>query len=67
MDSSRTVKRRAGTWPRRWLGIVLSLVLALGTLGLIAPAAHAEGAVVGITKAITVSYTHLTLPTSDLV
>ena len=52
MDSSRTVKRRAGTWPRRWLGMVLSLVLALGTLGFTAPAAHAEGAVVGITKAI---------------
>jgi len=52
MNSSRTVKRRAGTWPRRWLGIVLSLVLALGTLGFIAPAAHAEGAVVSITKAI---------------
>ena len=32
--------------------MVLSLVLALGTLGLTAPAAHAEGAVVGITKTI---------------
>lgn len=52
MDSSRTVKRRAGTWPRRWLGMLLSLVLALGTLGLTAPAARAAGAVVGITKAI---------------
>ena len=52
MDSSRTVKRRAGTWPRRWLGMLLSLVLALGTLGLTAPAAHAAGAVVGITKTI---------------
>ena len=44
MDSSRTVKRRAGTRPRRWLGMLLSLVLTLGTLGLAAPAAHAAAA-----------------------
>ena len=49
MDSSRTVKRRAGTWPRRWLGMLLSLVLTLGTLGLAAPAAHAAATHVSAT------------------
>ena len=52
MDSSRTVKRRAGTRPRRWLGMLLSLVLAVGTLGLAAPKASAASAAVTITKAI---------------
>ncbi len=52
MDSSRTVKRRAGTWPRRWLGMMLSLLLAVGTLGLATPKASAASAAVTITKAI---------------
>ncbi len=51
MKSMRT-HRRASKGLVRWLGMLLSLVLAVGTVGVSAPAARATGAKVGITKQI---------------